>query len=137
MWKVSLEFLNKERVGGFEERITRQLILKVVEDSLNVGVEFDDGLWKVAIHERFLWIGLEKKFLPCCRDEGRVDGGGRFDSSELERFTCEVVDGPEVSARQLEDGVDGLRVEGEVVGAGDADAMLHVVECFGAREKSQ
>ena len=47
------------------------------------------------------------------------------------------VDGPEVSARQLEDRVDGLRVEGEVVGAGDLDAMLHVVECFGAREKAQ
>jgi len=88
--------------------------------------------WLLSMRD-LLWIKLEKKFLPCCGDEGRVDGGGRFDSREPERFTCEVVDGTEVSARQLEDGVDGLRVEGEVVGAGDTHALLHVVERRGPR----
>ncbi len=47
-----MEFLNEESVGSCEERISRKLILKVVEDFLNVGVEFDDGLWMVVIHER-------------------------------------------------------------------------------------
>ena len=52
MWKISLEFFNEESVGSCEERISRKVMLKVVEDSLNVGVESDDGLRMVVIHER-------------------------------------------------------------------------------------
>jgi hypothetical protein len=52
VWKVSLEFLNEESVGSCEEMISRNVMLKVVEDSLNVGVEADDGLRTVVIHER-------------------------------------------------------------------------------------
>ena len=49
--KISLEFLNEESVGSCEERISREVMLKVVEDCLNVGVESDDGLRMVVIHE--------------------------------------------------------------------------------------
>jgi len=52
VWKISLEFLNEESVGSCEERITREVMFKVVEDSLNGGVEADDGLRMVVIHER-------------------------------------------------------------------------------------
>ncbi len=50
VWKISLEFLNEEGVGSCEERISREVMFKVVEDSLNVGVEADEGLRMVVIH---------------------------------------------------------------------------------------
>ena len=52
VWKISLEFLNEESVGICEERISREVIFKVVEDFLNGVVEADDGLRMVVIHER-------------------------------------------------------------------------------------
>jgi hypothetical protein len=49
--KVSLQFLNEESVGSCEERITREVMLKVVKDCLNGGVESDDRLRMVVNHE--------------------------------------------------------------------------------------
>ena len=39
MRKVALKFLDEESVGSCEERISREEMFKVVEDSLNGGVE--------------------------------------------------------------------------------------------------
>jgi len=50
VWKILLKFLDEESVGSCEERISGKVMLKVVEDSLNVGVESDDGLRMVVIH---------------------------------------------------------------------------------------
>ena len=52
MRKVALKFLDEESVGSCEERISREVMFKVVEDSLNGGVEADEGLRMVVIHER-------------------------------------------------------------------------------------
>jgi len=70
-------------------------------------------------------------------DERRVYGGSGFVGGELEGLESEMVDCAEVAAGEFEDGVDSLRVEGEVFGAGDADAVLHVIEGFGAGEKTE
>ena len=43
MRKVALKFLDEESVGSCEERISREEMFKVVEDSLNGVVEADEG----------------------------------------------------------------------------------------------
>ena len=48
--KIPLKFLNEEGVGSCEERISREVMFKVFEDSLNGGVEADEGLRMVVIH---------------------------------------------------------------------------------------
>jgi hypothetical protein len=135
MREVALEFEDEEFVEGFVEGVAKEVVLEVVENGLGPRVDIGWGL--VEARHKGNSLGSEKQVLPGGGDEGRVDGGRGFESGEFEGLEGEMVDSTEVTAGELEDGIDGLGVEGEVFGAGDADPVLHVVEGFGAGEKPE
>jgi hypothetical protein len=134
VWEVAKELEDEEFVEGFVEGIAVEVVLEVVENGAGSRVDIGRG-FEEAGHRNSL--DSEKQVLSGGGDEGGVDSGSGFDSGELEGLESEMVDGAEVAAGEFEDGVDGLRVEGEVFGAGDAETVLHVVEGFGAGEKPE
>ena len=100
MRKISLEFLNEESVGSCEERISREVMFKVVEDSLNGGVEADEGLRMVVNHERSPLDKRRSFCLTVATKEGLTDD--------------ESVVGPRASWRVRQRGVErenGTNVE--------------------------
>jgi hypothetical protein len=75
--------------------------------------------------------------LTCRRDQRGVDGGDAFLGGQLEGSAGQVVDGAEVAAGDLVDRIRGLRVEGGLSGASDAQAMLHLVGGFRTAEEPE
>ena len=73
---------------------------------------------------------------------GRGHGGGihhrvAAEGGEFQGLAAELVDGAEVSAADLEDGVDARLVEGEAAAPRDGQAVLHVLAALGAAEQAQ